>query len=161
MEFADFQCPYCARFAAQTLPQILSNYGDRVRFVFMNFPLSEIDPSAEKAAEAGECAYAQGAFWQYHDILLQNQGALDVNSLKSYAASLGMDTSRFNECLDSGEMAGAVQADIGAGQQAFEGAGATRIGVPAFFINGRYLSGAQPFENFKLVIDAALAQPGP
>jgi len=160
-EFADFQCPYCARFAQQTLPLILSDYSDKVRFVFVNFPLTQIHQAAHKAAEAGECANEQGAFWKYHDLLFQNQGALDVNSLKGYAAQIGLDTAKFNDCLDSGEMAGAVQADIEAGQEALQEAGVTSIGVPAFLINGKPVIGAQPYDVFKQAIDEALAAANP
>jgi len=157
VEFSDFQCPYCGTFVQATLPQILSNYGDKVRFVFMNFPLTQIHENAQKAAEAGECANEQGAFWQFHDIMFQNQSALTVDNLKSYAARLNLDTAKFNECLDSGRMASAVQADMAVAEKAATDAGLTRFGTPAFFINGNSLSGAQPYANFKAVIDAALA----
>ena len=160
VEFSDFQCPYCARFVQQTLPQILSTYGDKIRFVFMNFPLSQIHENAQKAAEASECANEQGAFWQYHDILFANQSALAVDNLKAYAAQLGLDATKFNECLDSGRMAPLVQADMDAATKAAQEAGLDRFGTPAFFINGKSLSGAQPFDVFKQAIDAALAEAG-
>jgi protein-disulfide isomerase len=170
VEFADFQSPHSASFAQQTLPQILSNYGDKVRFVFMNYPLQK-DNYAQKAAEAGECANEQGSFWQYHDLLFQNQQSLTallspdpaaglakvVEALKGYAAQLGLDTARFNDCLDSGRMASAVQADQQVMQKAIQDAGLTNRGVPTFFINGNFLAGAQPYDVFKLAIDAALA----
>jgi len=158
VEFSDFQCPYCARFVEETQPQILSNYGDKIRFVFMNFPLSQIHENAEKAAEASECANEQGSFWQFHDIMFQNQSALTVDNLKSYAAQLNLDTAKFNECLDSGKMASAVEADMTAAEKAAADAGLTRFGTPAFFINGNSLQGAQPYDTFKQVIDAALAE---
>jgi len=171
VEFSDFQCPYCGKFVQETLPQILSNYGDKVRFVFMNFPLTSIHPYAQKAAEAGECANEQGAFWQFHDIMFQNQSALTslltpdpvaglakvVESLKGYASQLGLDTAKFNDCLDSGRMADAVTADIAVAEKAATDAGLTRFGTPAFFINGNNLAGAQPYNVFKAAIDAALA----
>jgi protein-disulfide isomerase len=157
VEFSDFQCPYCARFVQETMPQILSNYGDKIRFVFMNFPLSQIHENAEKAAEAGECANEQGAFWQFHDIMFQNQSALTVDNLKSYAAQLNLDTAKFNECLDSGKMADPVAADMAVAEKAAQDAGLTRFGTPAFFINGNNLAGAQPYDVFKVAIDAALA----
>lgn len=158
IEFSDFQCPYCARFVQETFPQILSSYGDKVRFVFMNFPLSQIHAQAMKAAEASECAHDQGAFWEYHDLMFQNQAALDVDSLKGYAASLGLNTDQFNQCLDSGEKTDAVSEDMTAAQKAIQEAGLDRFGTPAFFINGNHLGGAQPFEVFKQAIDAALAE---
>jgi protein-disulfide isomerase len=126
VEFSDFQCPYCARFVQETMPTLLQNYGDKVRFVFMNFPLSQIHADAEKAAEASECAHDQGAFWQYHDLLFQNQGALDVASLKNYAQAAGLDAEKFNQCLDSGEKASAVQADVETATKAVQEAGLER-----------------------------------
>jgi protein-disulfide isomerase len=156
VEFSDFQCPYCGKFVQETLPQILSNYGDKVRFVFMNLPLTSIHQYAQKAAEAAECANEQGAFWQFHDIMFQNQSALTVDDLKSYAAQLQLDTAKFNDCLDTGKMADEVDADLAAGEKAVSDAGLTRFGTPAFFINGVHLGGAQPYENFKAAIDAAL-----
>jgi protein-disulfide isomerase len=157
IEFSDFQCPYCAKFVQETMPQILSNYGDKIRFVFMNFPLTSIHENAQKAAEAGECANEQGAFWQFHDIMFQNQSALTVDNLKSYAAQLNLDTAKFNDCLDSGKMADPVAADMAAAEKAAQDAGLTRFGTPAFFINGNNLAGAQPYDVFKQAIDAALA----
>jgi protein-disulfide isomerase len=142
------------------MPTLLQNYGDKVRFVFMNFPLSQIHADAEKAAEASECAHDQGAFWQYHDLLFQNQGALDVASLKNYAQAAGLDAEKFNQCLDSGEKASAVQADVETATKAVQEAGLERFGTPAFFINGEHLGGAQPFANFQTVIDAALEEAG-
>jgi protein-disulfide isomerase len=172
VEFADFQGSHCGSFALQTLPQILADYGDKVRFVFMNMPLKLTDPYSEKAAEAGECANAQGFFWQYHDLLFQNQQVLTglltpdptaglakaVESFKGYAAQLGLDTAKFNDCLDLGKMASAVQTDEQVGAKAGHDAGWTSFTVPSFFINGTfYLSGAKPYDAFKQAIDAALA----
>jgi protein-disulfide isomerase len=174
VEFSDFQGPHCGSFAQQTLPQILANYGDKIRFVFMNSPLTS-NAYAEKAGEAGECANEQGTFWPYHDLLFQNQQALTallspdpaaglakvVDSLKGYAAQLGLDTAKFNDCLDSGKMTSAVQADQQVGRKAAQDAGLTsNFVVPAFFINGNYLGGAKPYDVFKQMIDAALTAAG-
>jgi protein-disulfide isomerase len=154
IEFSDFQCPYCARFQSQTLPQILSNYGDRVLFVYRDFPLTSLHQYALKAAEAADCANEQGAFWKYHDLLFQNQSALDDASLKGYAASLGLDTTVFNQCLDTDKYQSEVQKDeqdgITAGVQ----------GTPSFFVNGMLLTGAQPYSVFQAQIEAALAEAG-
>jgi protein-disulfide isomerase len=119
-------------------------------------------PNAQKAAEATECADDQGKFWEYHDLLFANQNALDVASLKSYAAQLGLDTATFDECLDAGEQAAEVQKDLQDGQSYGVG------GTPSFFINGRVVSGAIPFEDyvtqqgpadgFQTIIDAALEE---
>lgn len=150
VEFSDYQCPYCGR-VEPTVKQILSTYGDKVRFVYRDFPLSSLHQNAQKASEASECADKQGKFWEYHDKLYQNQSALDVTSLKKYAADLKLDTTKFNQCLDSGEMTAEVQKD----EQ--DGVTAGVDGTPSFFINGESIVGAQPFEAFKAIIDAKLA----
>lgn len=152
-EFADFECPFCGRHAAETLPQIREAYGDRVRYIYRDFPLTNMHQFAQKAAEAAQCAHEQGLFWEYHDLLFKNQGALAVPNLKAYTEQVGADTEEFNNCLDSGKNAQEVLLDIQDGQQA----GVT--GTPAFLINDLLLSGAQPFEQFQVVIDQALAAP--
>jgi protein-disulfide isomerase len=154
IEFSDFQCPYCARFDTETLPQILSNYGDRVRFVYRDFPLTSLHANAVKAAEASECADDQGKYWEYHDLLFQNQSALDDASLKSYAASLGLDTAAFDECLDSDSKVSEIQKDFQ------DGSAAGVQGTPAFFVNGILIEGAQPYTVFQSAIEAALAENG-
>ena len=154
VEFSDYQCPFCARFREQTLDQLKKEYIDtgKVRFVYRDFPLSSIHPYAQKAAEASECADEQGKFWEYHDKLFENQQALDVASLKNYAAGLKLDAGKFAECLDSGRYADETAKDLADGSRA----GVT--GTPAFIIGSRQLSGAQPFSNFKAAIDAELAR---
>jgi len=181
IEYSDFQCPYCARFAEQTLPQIETNYGDRALFVFRNYPLPEnMHPYAEKAAEAGECANDQDKFWEYHDMLFQNQPQLAslvqsggvnqvVEQLKQYAASLNLDTTRFSQCLDSGEDVDKVKADQTSLIDLLNSMGITQYGTPAFFINGEFVMGAYPYDEnspgyqtgmftFKKLIEDALAE---
>jgi len=152
VEFSDFQCGYCARFTTETLNQILDTYGNQVRFVYRDFPLTSMHPYAQKAAEAAQCAYEQGKYWEYSDLLFQNQQALDVDSLKGYAQQLGLDTDAFNECLDSGRYTSEVQNDFAQGQSY----GVT--GTPTFFINGRLLVGAKPFSAFQAMIAEELAK---
>lgn len=123
-----------------------------MKFVYRDFPLTSMHQFAQKAAEASECADDQGKFWEYHDLLFANQSALDVDSLKGYAAELGLDTATFNECLDAGTHTEEVQKDFEDGQASGVG------GTPAFFINDRYVSGAQPFSVFQQVIDAVLEE---
>jgi len=151
VEFSDFQCPYCSRFAVQTYPQIKEQYGDKIRFVYRDFPLTQLHENAEKAAEAAQCANDQGKFWEYHDLLFANQAALDAASLKGYASQLGLDSATFDQCLDSGKYTDEVQNDL------TQGAGYGVQGTPSFFINGLLVSGAQPFASFQAAIDAALA----
>lgn len=153
VEFSDFECPYCGRYATETFPQIDKGYiqTGKVRYVFHHYPLP-FHQSAQKAAEATECAGEQGKFWEAHDKLFGNQQALSVANLKSYASSLGLRTADFNACLDSGKFEAKVKADLALG---------TEIGVrgtPAFFINGKLVSGAQPFANFKQIIEEELGK---
>ena len=151
IEFSDFECPFCARFYQQTLPQLEKEYIDtgKVKFVYRDFPLS-FHPNAQKAAEAGECADDQGKFWEMHDKIFDNQNAISINDLKGYAADLGLDTDEFNSCLDSGKHSAEVQKDFKDGQ-------AARVsGTPAFFINGVKLVGAQPFSAFQQIIESQL-----
>jgi predicted DsbA family dithiol-disulfide isomerase len=149
VEFSDFQCPYCSALF-KTLQQIMRQYGAQVRLVYRNFPLIQIHPYAEKAAEAGLCAGDQGQFWQMHDLLFQTQGQLKEDDLKAKAAQLKLDTEAFNSCLSSGRNAEKVKRDMNAGFKLGVG------GTPALFINGRFLSGAVPFEEIAKIIDEEL-----
>jgi len=159
IEFSDFQCPFCRRFYTQTLPQIKSTYIDtgKVKFVYRDFPLS-FHPGAQPAAEAGECADEQGKFWELHDKIFDEQGKQGTGTvqfsstdLKQWAADIGLDTGKFNECLDTGKYRSEVQADFSAGGAA----GVT--GTPGFIINGKPLTGAQPFTVFQQIIEAELS----
>jgi protein-disulfide isomerase len=148
IEFSDFQCPYCLA-ANPTVKRVLDTYGDRIRFVYRNYPLGN-HPNARPAAEAAQCANEQGQFWAYHDRLFANPTRLGSADLKQAAAELGLDSARFNACFDSHKYKDVVDADVKAGEEA----GVS--GTPAFFINGRELTGAQPFESFKRIIDEEL-----
>jgi protein-disulfide isomerase len=148
IEFADFQCPYCLA-AHPTVRRVLETYGDRIKFVFRNFPLQS-HPQARPAAEAAQCANEQGKFWPYHDKLFDDPNKLSEAELKKTAADLGLNAAQFNKCVDDHKYQSVVDADFEAGGEA----GVS--GTPAFFINGRLLSGAQPFEAFKRVIDEEL-----
>jgi protein-disulfide isomerase len=152
VEFSDFQCPFCAR-VNETIAQVLAHYGDRVRLVFRDYPLPN-HPEAPKAHEAGRCAAEQGRFWPMHDRMFADQTALGVEGLKKTAGTLGLDRGRFDACLDSGRHAPAVERDMSAGKSA----GVS--GTPAFFVNGRMLTGAQPFSQFSRVIDDELQRKG-
>lgn len=150
VEFSDFQCPFCSR-AESTLQQIRTIYGDKVRVVYRNFPLP-FHEHARKAAEAAACAADQGKFWEMHDRLFANQKSLGVEDLKAHARAIqGIDGAAFDACLDGGTKAALVEADIAAGKAL----GVS--GTPAFFINGIELSGAQPLDAFKEIIDQELA----
>jgi len=150
IEFSDFQCPFCLQ-AHPTVTKVLSTYGDKIRFVYRHYPLPN-HPNARPAAEAAACAAEQDRFWQYHDRLFDNQSKLSASDLKQHAAVLGLDTAKFGACVDGRKYKDLVDEDMKAGEEA----GVS--GTPAFFINGRVLGGAQPFESFKRVIDEELAR---
>jgi protein-disulfide isomerase len=151
VEFSDFQCPFCAR-VMPTLKKVKETYGDRVRIVWKDFPLTSIHPQAFKAAEAGQCAREQGKFWELHDVLFANQQALQPEELKKHAAAIGLDLGKFNACFDASKYGERVQQQMQAG---------TQLGVsstPSTFINGRLVSGAQPYEVFAGIIEEELAR---
>ncbi len=150
IEFADFQCPFCGR-AEDTVKAMRAKYGDKVRLVFMDFPLS-FHANALPAANAARCAGEQNKFWQYHDGLFANQSRLASDDLKATASKIGLDTTSFNACLDKRKYDAAIQHDLAEGQQA----GVT--GTPTFFINGREMTGAQPLPKFDEIIEEELAQ---
>lgn len=152
VEYSDFECPFCSR-AHPTIQQVMNEYGDDVRVVYRHFPLS-FHPQAQKAAEASECAADQGKFWQFHDVVFENQDLVQggVAQFKKWAVELGLNASKFNNCLDSGEKAQLVTDDTN------EGSALGVTGTPGFFINGQSVVGAQPFSVFKQIIDAELAK---
>jgi protein-disulfide isomerase len=149
VEFADFECPFCGGLFP-TLKLIERNYADKVRVVYRHFPLTNIHPHAQKAAEAAVCANEQGHFWEFHDSMFGNQQQLTVDDLKRRAVTMKLDTAAFNSCLDSGRAAEAVKKD------AAEGAQAGVTGTPAIFINGRMLTGSQPYNEIRDVIEDEL-----
>jgi protein-disulfide isomerase len=152
VEFSDFQCPYCAR-VLPAVKKLEETYGDKLRVVFRHYPLP-IHPNAPKAAEAAACAQDQGKFWEMHDKLFSNQQKLQVADLKAAAAELSLDPQVFGQCLDSAQHEALWHAD----QEQGNAYGVS--GTPAFFINGRFLSGAQPYENFSQVVDDELQRKG-
>jgi protein-disulfide isomerase len=150
-EFSEFQCPFCLR-ARATIAQIQETYKDRVRFVWKHLPLVGIHSHAMGAAVAAEAARNQGRFWEYHDKLFANQERLAPDDLRRYAQELGLDLARFDRDRDDPDLTARVQSDM---------AQATALGVkstPTFFINGRLVSGAMPFEIFATIIDDELAK---
>ena len=154
VEFSEFYCPYCARFAFNTLPKIVEEYVEKglVKIVFRNFPVH--GEPAVLAAIAGECAHEQGRFWEYHDRLFsavfQENKHLDEAGFEELAGELGLDVRAFRECLRSERYRENIEEDRAEGQ---------RLGVrgtPSFSINGRLVVGAQPFEVFQQVIEEEL-----
>jgi protein-disulfide isomerase len=146
VEFADFECSYCARVQA-TLRQILDTYGADVQLVFRHDPLA-FHAHAFAAALVAEAARAQGKFWEMHDKLYANQQALDTASLERYAQELGLDVARVKRALDGEDD---LKDRVGADAREAERFGVN--GTPVFFINGRPLRGAKPFDQWKVIID--------
>jgi protein-disulfide isomerase len=152
VEFSDFQCPFCGK-EFPVIERVMKEYDGKVRLVFRHFPL-DFHPFAEKAAEAAACAADQGKFWELHDKMFTNQQKLAVDDLKGYAKSVGVDSAKFDKCLDSGEKKALVDADQKAGTEAGVN------GTPAFFINGIFINGAQPYEQIKQAVDRELKKKG-
>lgn len=150
VEFSDFQCPFCQRFRNETFDALIEKYGDDIRIVYRDYPLSSLHPQAQKAAEAAECANEQGKFWEMHDLLYENQDALSEDLYQDLAGQLKLDTQQFDDCLESDKYADEVAAD----QQAGTSYGVS--GTPTFFINGWILVGAQPTSQFEALIDQEL-----
>jgi protein-disulfide isomerase len=152
-EFSDFQCPFCSR-VLPTMKQIHDEYKDKVKVVWRHYPLpfhKEAQPAAEAATEVFEQA-GSDKFWAYHDLLFANQRALSRADLEKYAEQVGgINMTKFKAALDNKTHEATVKADMAAVDKA-----GARIGTPSFFINGKLLQGAQPFERFKEVIDEAL-----
>lgn len=152
LEWSDFQCPFC-REVQPVLGRLLAEFPDTVRLVFKDFPLRSHE-MAVPAALAARCAGAQGRFWEYHDMLFVAQPAFAREDLIGYARRLGLDTTRFGECLDRAAPRDAVMADQREGREA--GVRAT----PTFFVNGRKIEGAVPIEEFRDAIRSALRAAG-
>ncbi len=156
VEFSDFQCPYCARWATQTLPQILEAYPDEVKVVYRDFPI--FGEESVLASMATECAEEQdaNAFWEMHDRLFertanQEQTPINAETLTGYAEEMGLDGERFNTCLTSDKYRDEVMADLGAASSY------GLRGTPGFVINGVvYTIGAQPFDVFNGIIQSLL-----
>ena len=147
VEFTDFECPGCAR-QHPVLERIVNEFGDRVRLVVRDFPLSQ-HTNAPKAAEAAEAAREQGKYWEYAAVLFRNQSALGVDKLRQYATDLGLDRAKFDASLDSGKLAEKVQRDL------MDGRKLGINGTPTLYVNGRRVSD-NSYENLKSAIETAL-----
>jgi protein-disulfide isomerase len=151
VEYGDFGCPSCrAWHNAGILDMVLATYGDQVRFVWRDFPI--ITAFSPEAAQAAQCAYDQGHFWEYHDFLFERANSLRVGDLKNYAGELGMDRATFDQCLDSGQHQATVEKDL---EDAFE----RRLpGTPSFLVNDQPLAGPPNFQTLQQIIEANLNQ---
>lgn len=150
IEFSDFNCVFCGRFAAETLDPLLKNYDGKIRLVYRDYPFQT--SGSLVAALAGQCMHDQGKFWEFHDLTFQNQQALTREQFITYAQQLEIDVTTFTTCLDTQKYMDKVSKDV---------ADAQALGVngtPAFFVNGRFISGAQPYTFFASYIDEELAK---
>jgi len=153
VEFSDFHCPFCKR-VQPTLAQLLERYPGKVKLAYRDFPIDSLHPQARRAAEAARCARDQGKFWEYHDLLFAGPASGAPEDLERFAGQVGLDVAAFGGCLAGGTHRAAVQRDVD------EAARLGLSGTPAFFINGRPLTGAQPLEAFARVIEEELAAAG-
>jgi len=151
VEFSDFHCPFCRR-VLPTLAQLESQYGDKIKLAFRDFPIDNLHPGASQAHEAARCANEQNKFWAYHDKLFASPPKSSPEIFKGLAKEVGLDMTNFESCFDSGKYQAAIKKDIEEGNRL----GIT--GTPAFFINGRVVSGAQPLEAFTQIIDDELGR---
>ncbi|MFN2431238.1 MAG: DsbA family protein [Gemmatimonadota bacterium] len=152
VEFADFQCPSCGQFFATTQGALTALYGDRLEWVFLDFPLTQVHDRAMPAALAAACAHRQGKFWPYHDLLFQNQTRLLDRALKSYAGDAGLDVDAWEACYEGGETRAQVEQDV---------ALANELGVdatPTFFVGAERIKGNAPVTSFMEIIDPLLAE---
>jgi protein-disulfide isomerase/rhodanese-related sulfurtransferase len=154
VEFGDFECPGCG-LSEEAASQIRAQFGDRIRFIFRQFPINKIHPLAEKAAEASECAAEQGKFWEAVEKLYAKQTDLSVDALKRYAGELGLDQSRFNQCLDSGQTVSRVKQDLA------DGRALGVQGTPTFFIGRKVIFRPLDYATFSLLVNQELANPAP
>ncbi len=163
IEFSDYQCPYCSRFTKEVFPLIKEEYikSGKLRYVFRDFPIEQLHPQAQKAAEAAHCAGEQGKYWEMHDLLFEKQKAMEIDHLKSYAKEMKLDVTDFNTCLDSGKYAKEIMKDLQEGQRA-----GVR-GTPSFVlgktskdgnIKGRFIRGAVPYQEFRKMFEAMLKE---
>jgi len=149
IEAGCFACPYTKQ-AVPVVNQVISHYGENVRFVYKDFPMSSTHPGAQEAAEASHCAHEQGKYWEYHDLLFENQGKNSFGDLLGFAENLGLDTDQFSECLSSHKYKSKVDSDF---REAFE---IGVYGTPTFFINDRVVIGPKTFNEFRQIIDSEL-----
>ena len=153
LEYGDYECPYC-RGAARDVNRMLDLYPESIRFVFRNFPIQQLHPHAEQAAEAAEAAAAQGRYWEMYELLLEPSSGLDLDSLLSYALDLGLDVDRFRKEVTSGAYAAKIERDVREGVQ--NGVNAT----PKFYVDGQRIDGKFPLEGLEDAIRASVRVAG-
>jgi protein-disulfide isomerase len=151
VQFADFGCPYSQQ-ESYIVTALAKQYPEDLRIIYRDFPLSDLHPGADLAAQAGQCAHDQGNFWTYHDILYRNSGDFTADALLDYAGQAGLNKTVFETCLTSGKYQGEVSQDLADGLEAGV------VGTPTFFFNGQKIEGAIPFATFKSLVDTFVSQ---
>ena len=149
LEYGDYECPFC-RGAARDLHRMLDLYPGSIRFAFRNFPIPQLHPHAEQAAQAAEAAAAQGKFWEMYELLLRPSSGLDLGSLLGYAQSLSLDVERFRKEVTDGAYAAKIERDVREGVS--NGVNAT----PKFYVDGRRIDGKFPLEGLEDAIRASI-----
>jgi protein-disulfide isomerase len=149
VEYGDFECPYCGE-AYGILKELHARVGEQVRLVFRNFPLTQVHPHAERAAEAAEAAAAQGRFWPMHDMLYEHQAALGDDDLVAYAAQVGLDLDRFQVDLSQQAYFDRIREDFMSGVRSGVN------GTPTFFVNGRRHDGSWDLQSLTAAVTAAI-----
>jgi protein-disulfide isomerase len=160
IEFTDYQCPFCGRHAAQTMPRIITDYvkPGTVKYVILEDPMESLHPAAWKAAEAAHCAGEQGKYWEMHDQIFAHQRAIEPKDLSSYAKVLGLDVAKFSDCVETGKLSSVIRNN----RDEADKAGVD--GTPTFFIGitdqnssavktSRKIVGALPYNDFKQAIE--------
>jgi len=153
IEAGCFGCPYTKQ-AEPAVKQILSYYGNKIRFVYKDFPLSSTHGGSQEAAEASHCAHEQGKYWEYHDLLFEDQGKSSFDDLVDFAEQLGLDIDQFSECVKSRKYRSKVDSDFDEALQAGV------YGTPTFFINSEVVVGPKTFNEFKQIIDQEFLKAG-
>lgn len=156
IEYSDFECPFCERAYSNTIASLKESdafKNGEINLIYRHFPLNNIHPKAQKAAEASVCAQKQSKFWEYHDTLFENQNALAVDDLKSYASDLGLNQAKFDSCLDNGEAKDKVDKDL------ISATASGGTGTPYFIILNKEtekttsISGAVPYSQIESAIE--------
>jgi protein-disulfide isomerase len=150
LEYGDYECPYCQG-AFRDVHELLGEHPDKIRFVFRNFPIPQVHPHAEQAAEAAEAAAAQAMFWEMYELLLQPYAHLDTDALVTYAEVIGLDIARFREDLTEQRYAAKIESEVQEGLR--NGVNAT----PKFYVNGERIDGKVPLEHLEERVRQAIA----
>lgn len=151
VEFADFGCPYSEQ-ENYVVRALAKQFPDDVRIIYRDFPIVDLHPGADLAAEAGGCANEQGKFWEYHDVLYRHSGQFESDQLIDYASEVGLNISKFRTCLESGKYTDEVAQDIA------DGVAAGVTGTPTFYLNGEKIEGAVPFATFVDLVHVFLGE---